>query len=452
MKLFVFNFIYRMVPDISLSDMKPALFFVLLIAWNSFAQAQTKHSKSSRFTSYAGLVMAGYQGWFNTASDGAGRGWRHYHGRNGFEPGSITDDLWPDVSEYPDVYPTPFKHADGSVARLPSSYDYSTVELHFKWMKQYGIDGVFVQRFVTDIHDRKGLAGNDRVLEHALKASKTYHRAISVMYDFSGMDQKDADRVINDWKHLVDSFKLTEQGNAQTYLYHRKKPLVGLWGIGFNDGRRYNLDAVAKIMRFFQHDPVYGNCSILLGVPAYWRDYGADTEKDPRLHDIIKKADIIHPWMVGRYDEQSYPRMQSRLKDDIAWCKEHGLDYVPVIYPGFSWHNMHVNKNNPPGQRVPPLDQIPRNRGSFFWKQVVGAVQAGAAMIYIAMFDEIDEGTAIFKIDKDPPVGLSSFVTLEDDIPSDYYLFLSGYAAEILKGKRPLPLSAPQPGNSKRSR
>ena len=35
----------------------------------------------------------------------------------------------------------------------------------------------------------------------------------------------------------------------------------------------------------------------------------------------------------------------------------------------------------------------------------MGAIQAGAEMIYVAMFDEIDEGTAIFKCAKKVPVG-----------------------------------------------
>jgi len=407
------------------------------------AIAQTKHSKTSLFTSYKGKIMAGYQGWFNTPTDGANRGWRHYQGRNGFKPGSITDDLWPDVSEYKKVYPTPFKHADGTIAYLPSPYDYSTVDVQFKWMKDYGLDGVFVQRFIVDVRDANGLAGTDHVLQNALKAAGKYKRALSLMYDFSGMDDSGADKVITDWKHLVDDLKLTAGGNKQPYLYHNGKPLVALWGVGFNDGRRYNLAAVEKIMDFLQHDPVYGGCSILLGVPTYWRDFGNDTEKDPHLHDVLKKADIIHPWMVGRYNEDSYPRFEARLKDDIAWCKENKLDYVPVVFPGFSWHNMNVGRRA--GGTIPQQNQIPRNRGQFFWKQLAGSINAGAEMIYVAMFDEIDEGTAIFKIDKNPPLGLSTFVTFEEDIPNDYYLYLAGYAGRVLRKEVSIPAQIPLP-------
>ena len=39
------------------------------------ASAQSKHAKSSNFTSYKGLVMAGYQGWFRAPEDEANKGW-----------------------------------------------------------------------------------------------------------------------------------------------------------------------------------------------------------------------------------------------------------------------------------------------------------------------------------------------------------------------------------------
>ena len=61
-------------------------------------------SGGKQYNSYKGLVMAGYQGWFNTPGDGSGRGWHHYNGRNGFRPGSCSVDLWPEVSEYKKLY------------------------------------------------------------------------------------------------------------------------------------------------------------------------------------------------------------------------------------------------------------------------------------------------------------------------------------------------------------
>jgi hypothetical protein len=63
-------------------------------------------------------------------------------------------------------------------------------------------------------------------------------------------------------------------------------------------------------------------------------------------------------------------------------------------------------------------------------------------MLYYAMFDEIDEGTAIFKIENNPPVGKSVFVGNEG-LPSDHYLWLSGLGAKMLR--KEIPLSATFP-------
>ena len=63
--------------------------------------AKTTESMSRvRFKSIRNLVMAGYQGWFNTPEDGAGLGWKHFEKEKEFKPGKCTIDLWPDVSEY----------------------------------------------------------------------------------------------------------------------------------------------------------------------------------------------------------------------------------------------------------------------------------------------------------------------------------------------------------------
>ncbi len=55
-------------------------------------------------------------------------------------------------------------------------------------------------------------------------------------------------------------------------------------------------------------------------------------------------------------------------------------------------------------------------------------------MVYQAMFDEMNEGTAIFKCTNSPPVGASSFVTLEG-LPSDFYLWLTGMGGKLLRGE-----------------
>jgi glycoprotein endo-alpha-1,2-mannosidase len=409
--------------------------FLLMTELFINAAAQRKHGSTSSFLSYKGLIMAGYQGWHNAPGDGTDRAWYHYTSKGKFAPGSTNVDLWPDTRELKNVYQTPFLLADGKPAFVGSAHDASTVDTHFKWMKEYGVDGVFMQRFVAEIRGTSGRNHFNTVLNNALKSSQKYKRAISVMYDLSGMGGDVDEVLINDWKNLVDSMKITRRGNRQTYLYHNGKPLVVIWGVGFSDGRRYSLQDVDKIVDFLKNDPVYGGCSVMLGVPTYWREFGNDTEKNPLLHQIIKKADIVHPWTVGRYNnESSYGRYAEIQKEDIKWCKQNQVDYVGVVFPGFSWHNMNPSS---------PSNQIPRNRGRFFWKQLSTAINNGVEMLYVAMFDEIDEGTAIFKVSKNPPIGASTFVTFEQDIPEDFYLFLTGYAGKMLRKEVPFKEDVP---------
>jgi len=65
-------------------------------------------------------------------------------------------------------------------------------------------------------------------------------------------------------------------------------------------------------------------------------------------------------------------------------------------------------------------------------------------MLYVAMFDEIDEGTAIFKCTNQIPVkkGDARFIDLEG-MPSDNYLGLTGKAAELLRGTDLFPTEMP---------
>ena len=383
--------------------------------------AKTTESMSRvRFKSIRNLVMAGYQGWFNTPEDGAGLGWKHFEKEKEFKPGKCTIDLWPDVSEYEKTYETAFKLPDETPAKVFSSYDASTTDLHFKWMKQYGIDGVFMQRFVVSIRNQKGKDNYNKILNNAVLLAEKYDRAICLMYDLSGMEAGEEDILIRDWKELCEKYKLVSRNNNH-YVYHHGKPLVAVWGIGFNDRRKYGYEQVKKIIDFLKSE----GCSILVGVPTHWRTLTIDAVSDTRLLELVKQADIVHPWLVGRFDNNTYEPYRKSIEEDIKWCKANGKDYMPVLFPGFSWHNM---------KKDAPQNMIPRLGGRFFWKQVKGAVDAGAESLYLAMFDEIDEGTAFFKCTNTPPVGESSFITYEGEAP-DHYLWLAGEAAKYLRGE-----------------
>ena len=403
------------------------VFLLLSIMMSELANAQRlKNSNKYIYPTYKGLVMAGYQGWFNTPEDGTGRAWHHYSRQGVFAPGSLEIDLWPDMTEYKKKYPTTFKFSDSSVAEVFSSYDKSTIDLHFKWLKEYGIDGVFMQRFVAEIKNPGGKHHFNTVLENAMEAAKKNNRAICIMYDLSGMRPSDTSLVLSDIDELNKKYALLDKTAAKspTYLHENGKPLVAVWGVGFNDHRKYGFKEAETIINGLNER----GYNIMLGVPTYWRDFGSDALKNDSLHTLIKQCAIVAPWFVGRYDERSYPAFNKHIKDDIDWCAANHVEYAPLAFPGFSWRNM-----NGPHARI-----IDRDNGNFFWQQVAGAKAAGAKMLYIAMFDEMNEGTSIFKCATKSHLPLNpngSFVQIDDSLGSDYYLWLAGQAAKWFHGK-----------------
>jgi hypothetical protein len=248
------------------------------------------------------------------------------------------------------------------------------------------------------------------------------------MYDLTGMGAGSMGEVIADWQALHTRMKLTED---PAYLKHREKPLVAVWGIGFNDKRAYTLADCRQLIEALKRD----GCSVMLGVPTYWRELKNDAVTDPVLHEVIALADVVSPWTVGRYSspEQAVRHAHKTAEPDLAWCRERKLEYLPVVFPGFSWHNMHGAA----------LNAIPRLRGEFLWSQFRANKGIGAEMMYVAMFDEVDEGTAIFKCTNEPPATQETpFVTYEG-LPSDFYLRLTGLGAKMLRGEilpdAPLP-------------
>lgn len=389
-----------------------------------------------------GKVMCGYQGWFGTPGDGTGRGWVHYGAGRRLEPGRCTFDLWPDTSEMgaDEKCPTAFRHADGSTAYLFSSANRKTVLRHFKWMRDYGIDGVFVQRFGVSVRSARGLDVRNTVTAHCRQGANLHGRTYAMMYDLSGLQAGEVRRVVMaDWKLLVDRMKVRTD---EAYARHAGKPVVAVWGVGFSDNRRYTLAECAELVDFLANDPKYGRNTVMLGVPFWWRTLQRDAVGDKALHAVIRKAHIVSPWSVGRYrtPKEASAHAREAWVGDIAWCRRSGLEFMPVVFPGFSWQNLMKAR----GQRA-KLDQIPRLKGRFLQQQYDNARAIGATMVYQAMFDEIDEGTAIFKCTNTPPVGASKFLTYEG-LPADHYLRLVGKATLMIRNSAKERASRPDDG------
>jgi hypothetical protein len=372
-----------------------------------------------------GKIMCGYQGWFNCPGDGTTRGWVHW-GRGGFEPNNCTVDMWPDMNEMdPNEKFLASAFYDGNDHYVFSSHNRNTVLRHFRWMQQYGIDGVYLQRFGTELTPGStSFNHRNDVLSYCRDGANMYGRKYAVMYDLSGLNAGELTKVRDDWKFLVDTMHIGRDPNDHGYMFHNGKPVVSVWGIGF--GRAYEPVESRDLIDFLKNDPNYGGNVVMLGVNDTWR-----TSADPAT---LLLADIISPWLVGRYSNTggAYNWASTKGVPDMNWCNTNNKEYLPVMFPGFSWHNMN------PGS---PLNQIPRVGGQFLWDQVYADISTvGANMIYVAMFDEVDEGTAIFKVTNNPPRpgGVDMFVTYDIDgypLPSDEYLWLVGQASRALRGE-----------------
>ena len=150
-------------------------------------------------------------------------------------------------------YPTPLKFKDGSPACLFSSANRKTVLRHFKWMQDYGIDGVFLQRFAVSLRSPPGLDFRNRVTANVQAGAHRYGRTWAMMYDLSGLRAGEIETVvIEDWQRLVDRMKITKD---PAYLHHTGKPVVAVWGVGFNDDRSYTLAECETLVQFLKADP-----------------------------------------------------------------------------------------------------------------------------------------------------------------------------------------------------
>jgi hypothetical protein len=253
------------------------------------------------------------------------------------------------------------------------------------------------------------------------------------MYDISGQPTNTLVHALtNDWNYLVHTMRLTD---SPRYLRHNGRPVVGVWGFGFA-GRHDSPAQAQPVISYFKA----AGCTVVGGVPAGWRTLKNDAQTDPAWAAVFRSFDVISPWSVGRYGDNTGADLfrQNVIVPDLADATRAGRGYLPVVFPGFSLHNLNGG----------PLNQIPRQGGAFYWRQVHNAVASGCTMIYGAMFDEMDEGTAMFKLAPAsaqlPAQG--TFVPLDIDgvkLPGDWYLRLANEAGKMLRGEIPLQSTMP---------
>jgi hypothetical protein len=372
-----------------------------------------------------GKMIAGYQGWFGAPGDGGYNQWFHW-GPGVVAPARVTFELYPDVREYPVLFQTGLANlGNGQPSKLFSSYSASTVNLHFHWMKQHNIDGVALQRFLRDrINVRTNIAAKVR------NAAEANGRTFYIMYDVSGNNPDFVSYIQNDWTNtIVNSLQLTSSG---AYAKEGGKPVVALWGIGFTD-RPGSAQEWINLITWFKNRGVY----VIGGVPWGWRT--AEFTK-PGFENVYAQLNMLSPWTVGLYsaDADVDWHKNNRLIPDKNWCTARGIDYQPVAFPGFAWSNWAGG----------PRNAIPRRRGGLFWRQAYNIKSSGLSTMYVAMFDEYDEATAIAKAAENSSMIPTNqyFLTLDADgssLSSDFYLRLAGAANRMLKGQTALTPTVP---------
>ena len=385
--------------------------------------------------SLSGKLIVGYQGWFGCPGDYGGNwGWIHWFTDNIPDAAHLRVDMLPKVSEYPKdgLCPTDLKTASGEPIYLFTSQSPGVVDTHFRWMAQYGIDGAAVQRFLSVVANPASLPRWDHLLSNERAAAEHNGRVFFISYDISGANPGTViNDIARDWRHLVVDLRITD---SPQYLRDHGKPVVELWGFGTTD--RPGTPVEVRGLIYAMKTGAWGlpPVTVVGGVAENWRTLNGSSKTDPAWTAAYDTFDVISPWFTGRFRDpqaaQSY--LADRAGGDLAATRRLGIGYMPDVFPGFSW----TNQMRLTGHQS-PLDQIPRDCGNLEMAQVKTLLGLGVNMLYVGMFDEVDEGTAIFKVAARPdelPVGVGMVPLREGgcQMGSDGYLRVTGEAAQML--------------------
>jgi hypothetical protein len=370
-----------------------------------------------------GKISVGYQGWFAATGDGSPiNAWWHWSANKAQPPSPSNTGIvsWPDVREYTKTYQSGYANlGNGQPAKLFSSYDQQTVNTHFLWMQQNNIDTAALQRF-----NPTGSEGpiRDAMATKVRSAAESHGRKFYIMYDVTSWTNMQSE-IKTDWTN-----KMKAHTASSAYAKQNGKPVVCIWGFGFNDSKRpWAAAPCLDVVNWFKAQ----GCYVIGGVPTWWRNGNNDSRAG--FSGVYHAFNMISPWLVGRIgsvsDADNFYNVAT--VPDLADCKANGIDYQPCVLPG-----------------AVTLRQ--RAHGDFMWRQFYNMVRAGVQGVYISMFDEYNEGNQIAKTAESSawlPAN-SGMLALNEDgtaCSSDYYLRLTGDGGRMLKKQIALTATRPTP-------
>ena len=322
--------------------------------------------------------------------------WKHWFNNpaNESDP-TVTElsvDMYPTTDEYDDddmQSTSSIRMMDGSYAKFFSSVKPKVVLKHFEWMQTYGISGVFHMRFMESLQITNNRNWKTMVLRNVRNAAEATGRVFAVSYNIAGntLDNTVLDDLKLDWMRLVDEEGITQ---SNRYIHHNGLPVLRIYGIGFKSVNVDNTTKMVELIDWLQNGAEQKYRVFLIGgCPSRWRERIGDSREELAWKGIYDSLDGINPWQVGRWtnlvNQEGY--YSDVISQDASYCASKGILYMPIMWPGFSWHNL---KN-----AAQPINQIPRLGGDFMWRQAYNYVShPNIETIWMAQFDEVDEGTA----------------------------------------------------------
>ena len=184
-------------------------------------------------------LMFGYQGWFGCPGDGSPLdAWEHWFRRGAAaSAATLRVDMWPDVSELSEertvqhAAHAAWRASRAAVFRLQRRAP-SIVTL--RWLQEYDLPGVFLQRFTVRLDDPSMLGFRDGVARNVRAAAEAHGRVFAMMYDISGHSSGNGRGSRQARLGLIWS---TPCGSprARGISSIDGRPVLAIWGFGFRD-------------------------------------------------------------------------------------------------------------------------------------------------------------------------------------------------------------------------